>query len=319
MSSAGLCAFAAHSADNHVFLASPRIEVHETQNSPNLQDSNDDEISLLDLLATVTENLTLLVIGPLLAGLVALGVTFVVPPTYESRSVLRLEESTIALIKSDDLLTPLLPKAPWIKKDAPLSGRLQRLRDEVESTYNKKDKTLTISVSGPSPQESQQLHNAVINELRKQMRPKGLSLEQIETRRATTQSTLDELSQVIASLAQNITRMNGDSEASSRAYSLLVTQRLNSQQTLQDIEFSLKPFGDEAFVQTPSLPDKPTKPKKGLIAVITTLGAGVGLLVFVLLRQALRNAKRHNPQDAERLATIKKNTAKSVGLGDRQL
>ncbi len=293
--------------------------MHETQNSPNLQDSNDDEISLLDLLATVTENLRLLLIGPLLAGLVALGVTFVVPPTYESSSILRLEESAAALIDSDDLLTPLLQQAPWIKKDALLSVRLQKLRADIKSSYNKKNKTLTISVSGPSPQESQQLHNAVINELRKQMRPKGLSLEQIERRRATAQSTLDELSQVISRLAQNITRMSGDSEASSQVYSLLLTQRLNSQQTLQDIELSLKPFGDEAFVQTPSLPDKPTKPKKRLIAVVTTLATGFGLLVFVFLRQALRNAKRHNPQDAERLAVIKKNTAKSLGLGDSQL
>ena len=43
---------------------------------------DDDEISLLDLLQVVLENLRLLVIGPLLAGLIALSFTFTVKPTF---------------------------------------------------------------------------------------------------------------------------------------------------------------------------------------------------------------------------------------------
>ena len=40
----------------------------------------DDEISLLDLLLVVVDNLRLLVIGPLLIGLGALGVSYTMPP-----------------------------------------------------------------------------------------------------------------------------------------------------------------------------------------------------------------------------------------------
>ena len=42
----------------------------------------DDEISLLDLLQVVADNLRLLVLGPLAAGLLALGITFVLAPTF---------------------------------------------------------------------------------------------------------------------------------------------------------------------------------------------------------------------------------------------
>lgn len=42
----------------------------------------DNEISLLDLLQTVVDNLRLLVLGPLLVGLAALGITFLIPPTF---------------------------------------------------------------------------------------------------------------------------------------------------------------------------------------------------------------------------------------------
>jgi uncharacterized protein involved in exopolysaccharide biosynthesis len=45
-------------------------------------DEDEDEISLLDLLQVVVDNLRLLVIGPLLAGLLALGITFTIAPTF---------------------------------------------------------------------------------------------------------------------------------------------------------------------------------------------------------------------------------------------
>lgn len=44
--------------------------------------SDDDEISLLDILQVVADNLRLLVLGPLLAGLVALGYSFTITPTF---------------------------------------------------------------------------------------------------------------------------------------------------------------------------------------------------------------------------------------------
>ena len=39
---------------------------------------DDDEINLLDLLQVIMDNLRLLVIGPLVAGLLALGITFAI-------------------------------------------------------------------------------------------------------------------------------------------------------------------------------------------------------------------------------------------------
>jgi len=45
-------------------------------------DDGDDEISVLDLLLVVAENARLLIFGPLLAGLAALGIAFIIPPTF---------------------------------------------------------------------------------------------------------------------------------------------------------------------------------------------------------------------------------------------
>ena len=48
---------------------------------------DDDEISLLDLLQTIVDNLRLLVFGPLAVGLLALGYSFFIPPTYTAKTL----------------------------------------------------------------------------------------------------------------------------------------------------------------------------------------------------------------------------------------
>jgi tyrosine-protein kinase Etk/Wzc len=47
---------------------------------------DDDEISLLDLLQVIVDNLRLLVLGPLLCGLAALGISFAIAPTFTAKT-----------------------------------------------------------------------------------------------------------------------------------------------------------------------------------------------------------------------------------------
>ena len=55
-------------------------------NVPQAAGQDDDEISLLDLLQVVVDNLRLLVLGPLACGLTALGISFAIPPTFTAKT-----------------------------------------------------------------------------------------------------------------------------------------------------------------------------------------------------------------------------------------
>ena len=46
----------------------------------------DDEISLLDLLQTIVDNLRLLILGPLAVGITALGISFLIAPTFTAKT-----------------------------------------------------------------------------------------------------------------------------------------------------------------------------------------------------------------------------------------
>ena len=51
-------------------------------NVPTLTSQTDDEISLLDILVVVSENIKLLIIGPILVAAAAYGIASLLPKTY---------------------------------------------------------------------------------------------------------------------------------------------------------------------------------------------------------------------------------------------
>jgi uncharacterized protein involved in exopolysaccharide biosynthesis len=59
-------------------------------------------------------------------------------------------------------------------------------------------------------------------------------------------------------------------------------------------------------------PEKKSKPKKALIAIIATLASGFALLLFVFIRQALRNASQDG-ESAQKMAALKTSWRKALG------
>lgn len=59
-------------------------------------------------------------------------------------------------------------------------------------------------------------------------------------------------------------------------------------------------------------PERKSKPKKALIAIIATLAAGFALLLFVFIRQAMRNAKQ-DPESAQKLTALQSSWRKALG------
>ena len=85
---------------------------------------------------------------------------------------------------------------------------------------------------------------------------------------------------------------------------LLIALTTEYKQAIQDLEARLRVKGDEVFVQTPTLAQKPMPTKRALIAVIAALASGFALLLFVFVRKALVNAAA-NPESAKKIAQIK--------------
>lgn len=158
----------------------------------------EDEISLLDLLQTVVDNLRLLVLGPLAVGVAALAISFLIPPTYTAKTQFlppqQQQSAAAGLLQSLGSLGGLAGAAAGIKnpgdqyiaymksnavKDALIERfKLMDLwkvqtrmdaRTVLESVRiaASKDGVMSIEVDDKDPQFAANLANAHIEELQK--------------------------------------------------------------------------------------------------------------------------------------------------------
>jgi LPS O-antigen subunit length determinant protein (WzzB/FepE family) len=85
-------------------------------------DDDDSAIDLLDLALPLLQNWKLLVFAPLLAGTVALGITYLVKPTFTSRTVFlppqQQQSAAASAIASLGALSSLVGSAAGVKSPA---------------------------------------------------------------------------------------------------------------------------------------------------------------------------------------------------------
>jgi tyrosine-protein kinase Etk/Wzc len=165
---------------------------------PQSMPSDDDEISLLDLLQVVADNLRLLVLGPLVAGLLALGYSFTITPTFTATTKFmppQQQQSGAAamlaglgalggLAGAAGIKSPADQYVAFLKSRSVQDALVDRLKlmERYESKFredarnalgasvqiaNGKDGLITIDASDRDPTFAAQIANAHVEELGK--------------------------------------------------------------------------------------------------------------------------------------------------------
>ena len=167
---------------------------------PDLQSvsEEDDEISLLDLLQVVADNLRLLVLGPLVVGLAALGFSFTIAPTFTATTKFmppQQQQSGAAamlaglgalggLAGAAGIKSPADQYVAFLKSNSVQDALVDRLKllDRYESKFRQdarlalsgnvviasgKDGLISIEASDKDPAFAAQLANAHLEELGK--------------------------------------------------------------------------------------------------------------------------------------------------------
>lgn len=166
----------------------------------NLSESNEG-IDLLEIAIVLVENLKPLIIGPLVAGAVSLGVTYLLPPTFTARTTFAppLQQQSIAAASALAALGPLAglvggaggmknPADQYVAlmQSTTVQDRLidqhkliqvyrarfrfearDELRDKVRVSLGKKDGLITVEVDDEDPERAASLANGHVDELRR--------------------------------------------------------------------------------------------------------------------------------------------------------
>ena len=279
------------------------------QEAKNSSSAADVEVGLLDVLVTLADNVKLLVMGSLLVGLCALGIGFMLPQTYQSVAVLQAEQPTASLMMTAVVLDPVI-EALGLAKDETLEAARIKLRERVKAAIGRNDKLMTLTVSGPTPQQAQDTASALIYQTYQQSRPKGSVRTRLEAQLAEARLRLKNAQEAATSLLKQLEKNGaGTGGEIARGYADLLGATGTAQGQISKLETELEGLTDAQLVQFPTLPQKSSQPKKGLIAIGATLAAGLALLLFVFMRQALRNTAG-NEKSSAKLLRIRK----SLGL-----
>jgi LPS O-antigen subunit length determinant protein (WzzB/FepE family) len=272
----------------------------------------DNEISLLDLLQTIAENLRLLVIGPIVVGLLALAGASLWPKTYESTAILKAEQVTASLMLSAAVLDPIAANLGYTHKLNQDEAR-DKLKSEIKASFNAKDKLLTLTTQGDTPQAAQALAKAVLQQTYAQSQPRDSEKLRLQKQLAQAQVREKEANQTAVLLAGKMEKSGGEvSFQVAQGYAQMIGVVKESQATQIDIERQLQGLDASALVQEATLPTKHTAPKRGIITIMAALAAGFALLLFVFMRQALRNASQDS-ESAQKLSAINAAWRKALG------
>jgi uncharacterized protein involved in exopolysaccharide biosynthesis len=289
-------------------------------------DGADDEIDLLDLASVIAANLRLLILGPLTAGLVALGIAFLTTPTFTAKTTfLPPQQSSggvsallgslgglgglagaaaglksshdqyIAYLQSNTLLDQLIQKYDLQDRyqQQYLFQTRKALLGRTQIKSEKMSGLISLEVDDPDPVFAAELANAYIVTLSSMLGK--LAVE--ETR--AKQNLLDE------QIAQ----------ATSKTYRNPIVRDAVLQGLLREYEAtSLDRQREETFisqVDIAQVPEYKSKPKRALIAVLVTLATGFLLLLIVFVRHALQNVEQ-NPNSSDKLIFIRTTLRKQI-------
>lgn len=265
------------------------------------------EISLLDVLVTLAENIKLLVIGPVLVGLFALGLAFVLPQTYESVAVVQAENFPASLITSAAVLDPITKSMGLAKSDDAVEEARNNLREQIRAVAGRTDKLITLTVSAQSAKQAQAVANALLEQVYLESRPKANARLRLENQLAEAQARLKSAQSAATSLSRrlNTSVASADGADLLRGFADLLTASAAAQTQISALEAQLEGLSPAQLLQAPTLPQKASKPKKGVWAIGAALAAGLLLLVFVFMRQSVRSVARDG-QATDKLAKIRR-------------
>lgn len=268
------------------------------------------EVSLLDLLAVVAENLKLLILGTVVVGLLALGIGYALPQSFTSRAILAWPTSTptqaAAIMVSPLVLNPVIESLN-LSGGRPIQVARTELAKQIKAAAGK-DGLLRLDVTANMPLEAQAIANAVIDTWLKTTVPGEQDRADLEKRLAYAQIALESVRRLLGLLttAEGSVYLHQPITRGEAGTSIVGVGELQARYFAEvlDVSRTLRGLSRDVVKQLPTLPTEPAAPEKSLIAVLAAFGSGFALLLWVFMRQAWKNAAQ-DPEAAEKQARLR--------------
>ena len=247
----------------------------------------DEDLDLLDLALPLLQNLKLLILGPLLAGVLALGVAFLLPKTYTAKTSFlppQQQQSSggaalaqlgalaalaggagatktpadqyVALMQSETVLDRLIDRFQLMQVyDAEYRFEARKeLSKNVRINVGKKDGLITVEADDEAPARAAELANAHVEELRRLAA--NLALTEAQVRRVffeeqlkQTRDRLTKAQQDLQGSGFNQGALKAEPKAAAEGYARLRAEVTSAEVRLQTLRRNLTDTAPEVQQQ----------------------------------------------------------------------
>ena len=285
-----------------------------------MQEMEEQRFDLLDLVSMVVENVKLLIIVPLLAGLIGLGVSYALPKSYTSSAILSLPTTspaaglpyisspTTVMQVANIIPTPLVlnPVISILKLADGTSLQVARgeLSGRIKAVVGK-DSLLRLDVTASTPTEAQATAVSIVDVWLKSTRPSVRDIERLTKRLNYARTSFESVRRQLLSLSLNDGSGRRSGTIADTGTFMIALSELEARYSLEilTIERAMDGLSRDVLLQEPTLPMEPSAPNKTWIAIGASLFGACMVILWVLFYSAWKRAAK-NPAQAKKQERI---------------
>ena len=285
--------------------------------NPDHKSAADDEIDLLDLLVTLAENIKLLILAPLTAGLLAFVMMSSSIAIFESSFILQYQKKVGLIDKPIDLLTITqlneLVTSPAVLADTAKAQKTNGQEDwaillkqpgAITARVQRNTSQVQVTVKGPNPQTAQAMAQALLKATLENSQPKSEALKVLQTAAEKDQAALANARLLEFRISNALNDSKGIDPIMAQAYTTLLGTMSNLTLAVELSQLKIQGLTETEVISQPTLPNAPATTKRTLVTAIAVLATGFALLLWVFMRKALQDASL-DPVSASKIARIR--------------
>ena len=271
---------------------------------------------LLDGVIGLVENLKVLVLAPIAAGLIGLAIAFVLPQSYTSSAIISTPipippnlpvttpQQVASIMGSPVVLDPVidaLDLSPGLSRDIARN----RLSEQVKTSVGK-DNLVRLEVSADTPAGAQKIASTVINAWLKSTRPSERERADLEKKLEYTKASLSTVDKVFLHLLTDSPKESLTVSRKDAGISLVAVAELRDHYLEQALLLprTLEGISPDVVKQLPTLPTAAAKPKKSLVILLSST-FGLAMAIFWVFMQSWAAKVSASPTTAEKMARLR--------------
>lgn len=276
-----------------------------------------EETDLLDFLVTLAENIKLLILAPLTAGLLAFVMMSFSNAVFESSFILQFQKKVGLIDKPIDLLTITqlneLVTSPAVLADTAKAQKTNGQEDwaillkqpgAVTAQVQRNTSQVQVTVKGPSHQTAQAMAQALLKATLENSQPKGEVLKVLQTAAEKNKAALARARQLESRISNALNDNKGVDPIMVQAYYTLMGTMPNLTLAVELSQLKIQGLTETEVISQPTLPNAPATTKRTLVTAIAVLATVFALLLWVFMRKALQDASL-DPVSAAKIARIR--------------